>query len=108
MKTPRIFILIGAFALLFCAAAISLEAQLSPAAASGLPILRADPRSGDPDSPDGGFALPMDEWDGSTAPLDESRLGTSQVFPGRFKIATLWSWWMRRAKLGFLVHSSLR
>lgn len=108
MKTPRIFILIGACALLFCAVAISLEAHYSPAAAGELPILRADPWSGDPDIPDGGFALPEDEWNGSVAPLEESRLGSPQIRPAKPSIATLWSTWVSRVRLRFFVHSSLR
>lgn len=60
MKTPRIFILIGACALLLGTLATSLQGQLSPADAGELGIERYDPRAGDPDEPDPGYALPFE------------------------------------------------
>jgi hypothetical protein len=57
MKMPRFFIILGACALLL---AVRLPFQPTGAVAGPLPIVRVDPRAGDPDEPAGGYALPYD------------------------------------------------
>ena len=57
MKMPRFFIILGACALLLT---VGLTVRPSVAVAGPLPIVRVDPRAGDPDEPAGGYALPYD------------------------------------------------
>lgn len=59
MKTPRLFI-----AAIFGAVSVgSILSVHDPAAATPPPIVRADPRAGDPDEPGYWKSLPFDEGD---------------------------------------------
>lgn len=63
MKTARFFILLGACALLF-SVVVSASPQLVRSSwASQIPIVRVDPRAGDPDDPIPSYAIPFDESD---------------------------------------------
>ena len=57
MKMPRFFVILGACALLMTG---GLTFSPSVAVAGPLPIVRVDPRAGDPDEPAGGYAIPYD------------------------------------------------
>ena len=62
MKTPRFFIALAIFAFVFTTALISLDSAIRPARAETLPVLRLDPRMGDPEEPGFRQELPFDDW----------------------------------------------
>ena len=101
MKMPRFFILIGACALLSTIALQSIEATICPSSASAFfPVMRADPRAGDPEEP--GFAdkLPFDEGgesSGITLPYELSTQDRPVL-----RETTRSSWWSRIRRVLFV------
>ena len=73
MKTPRFFIALAACAVMFTIASSSIESVLRPCWAESMPVLRVDPRMGDPEDPKGPMELPSEDWGVySTTPTLES------------------------------------
>jgi hypothetical protein len=61
MKMPRFFILVAVCAMMSTFLLQSIEATVYPSSAEQLPILRADPRAGDPEEPGFANSLPAEE-----------------------------------------------
>ena len=60
MKMPRFFIAFALAAGAFTAGLLA-EGSCLPVSAGPLPIVRVDPRAGDPDEPAGGYSMPFME-----------------------------------------------
>ena len=61
MKTPRFFIAFAVCAVAFTIASSLVAPVVRESFAGPLPILRVDPRMGDPDLPGVGYEIPFDE-----------------------------------------------
>jgi hypothetical protein len=89
MKMPRFFILIAAFALVSTLALQSIESIHSNCWADPfLPVLRADPRAGDPDEPTSGYFVPFDDEATSAVVSTEDK----QSSPSDYALAERPSW----------------
>jgi len=61
MKTPRFFIVLAACAVVFTIASTSIESAFRPCRAETLPVLRLDPRAGDPQEPGFSKRMPFED-----------------------------------------------
>lgn len=93
MKTPRFFILLGACALLFAMIAHSSPMFVRASAAGEIPVVRYDPRAGDPEEPGYWKSIPFD-GDSDFARIDVNVELTSRSSDGMLRSSSVHrAWW---------------
>jgi hypothetical protein len=94
MKTPRFFIVLAACAVVFTIALTSIESAFRPCRAETLPVLRLDPRAGDPDQPGGSYReIPFEDSYGLSQLETSSEIKRAPSAPMQVRAHT--SWWLQ-------------
>ncbi len=81
MKTPRFFIALAACAFVFAVASSSFAPLVRSCGAESMPVLRVDPRMGDPEDPGFSRKLPFDDW------IVDSQVSSAPELQARVPIA---------------------